>query len=330
MQVSLFTNLLRTEFLNSMQVVAKPAEYERYTQIVGTTTRNTPFGWMTPAPGINKYEGHRRLATLDTINYSIDAIEFDGAFQVPLIDIEDDNVGGYRRRMRDLVMKSGQPFKSRWVMTTIKNGASTPCFDGSSFFATSHNIGGWGTTPAQFASGGANLLQYNTAAISDATNHVLVWLIHEDEIMLKPLVYVSRQEPQFRTDSGDSLSSYTKTVKYWLDLRAGFGFGYWWDAIMVNIAGTPTIPELQSILDGIRQVARGFYLPKALSSDPTEYVHEQRSFGPSNTTMCVSSGLEWLLTHVLNEERIGISSSTFTNNIYRGMSHLVVSNILNP
>lgn len=330
MQVSIFSNMVRAEFLRAMQVAAKPAEYQRFTQVIPTNARVEVFPWMYPAPGINKYEGHRRTATLDQINYQVGTYQFDGSFEVPLIDIEDDIAGGYVYRMRDLVIKAYEPFRSRWVFNTLKNGASTVCFDGSNFFATSHNLGGWGSTPAQFASGSANLLQFNTAAVSDGTTHVMIWLINEDEISLKPVLYLDRQSPQFRTSSGDNNSAWEQNVKYWIDLRAGFGFGYWWDAIMVNVAGTPTIPEMQSIIDGMRQVARGFYLPKNLVSDPTEFVHEQRNFGPDNTTVLSSSGLEWILNHVINEERIGISSNTFTNNIYRGFSHLIVSNILNP
>ena len=328
MDINLFTAAMRTEFLRSSQAVAEPAPVDKIITTVPSTARIENYSWMTPAPGISRYVGRRRKAQLDAIKYTVENREYDGTLTVPIRDIEDDQVGGYKIRMADLTKKAGAPFRSQLVLSHLANGGTATCFDGSAFFATSHTIGSAGSAPYGFG-GGGNALTYD-AASNDGVTHRLIMLYHGGD--LKPLMFQNRKPAQFNTDAGTPASIKAKEADYWIDLEAAAAFGYWWDAVRVTITDTPTLTELFAIIDGCRQCFRRFQLPKALDTDPNEYPHEQTQFGADNTTIVCSTGLEQLLNHALNEDRVGVSvagsTGGITSNIYYKKFGLIATNRL--
>lgn len=328
MDVNIFTAAMRQEFLRSMQAVAEPAPYEKFTTIVPSTARIENYAWMTPAPGISRYVGHRRLAVIDDIKYTVENYEYDGTLLVNLRDVEDDIVGGYKLRMKDLAEKAKAPFRSRILMQLLANGASTTCFDGSNFFSSTHNLGGVGTTPTGFG-GGGNSLTFNSAA-SDAGTYRFVMLVHQGS--LNPLIFQDRKAPKFMTDAGTPETEKAKKALYWVDIEAAVAFGYWWDAVLVTITDLPTLTELGTCIDGARQAMRRFTLPLALPTDPVERVHEQTEFSQKNITIVSDTKLEQMFRHLANEERIGVSvagsTAGFTNNIYYQTFNLVTTGYL--
>jgi phage major head subunit gpT-like protein len=331
--VNVFTQMMRAEFINSMQAVGEPAPIEQFATTISSTGRIENYPWMSPAPGIGEYKGHRRLGQMDPINYSLLNREYDGAFEVNNRDIRDDKVGGYNMRMKDLALKAKSPFRSRNLLQTLAGGKTGLCFDGSYFFATTHTLGGYATSiPGTVTNQGGNLLGWSCTT-SDSTSHRIVVMVNEGP--LKPLIFQNRQEPEFDTDSGTKESTYRKKTRYWIDLEAAFGYGYWWDAVMVEITNTPTFTEMQNILSAARQALRQFTLPKAKSEDANEYIHEQLEFKPDNTAVVCSTGLETVLDAVLNNASVGISVPTSTsgissnNNWYKKFT-LLHSNYLNP
>src|SRR5262245_51263295 len=101
-KVGIFTDALRSEFINSYAGVIEPAPWEKWTTKVPSTARIEHYVWMTPSPGVALYAGHRRYGKLDAVRYSVENKEFDAAFDVLLRDIEDDQVGGYMMKPREL------------------------------------------------------------------------------------------------------------------------------------------------------------------------------------------------------------------------------------
>jgi phage major head subunit gpT-like protein len=330
MDINIFTAAMRGEFLKAMQAVAEPAPFENVTTVVPSTARIENYSWMTPAPGISLYQGHRRGAQISSVKYSLTNYEYDGMLTVPTRDIEDDAVGGWKLRMGDLAQKAGKPFQAKLAFQTLAAGGATTCFDGSNFFATTHNLGGYAAAvPADFG-GGANALTYTSSNTSDATTHVIIGMFTGGS--LKPLLLQNRKSPSFNTDAGSPASLKAKLASYWCDLEMGSGFGYWWDAVRVVITNTPSLIDIFACIDAIRQTFMTFQLPKALATDPTEYVHEQTEFSPANFTLAVNPALSQLMRHALLEDRIGVSVAGSTGgiatNIYRNAAGLVVSNYL--
>lgn len=320
-KVDIFTTAMRSEFANAYEAVAVPAEFAKYTTVVPSAARIEHYTWMSPSPGLAKYQGHRRYGKIDSVRYSVENSEFDAAFEVLLRDIDDDQTGGYALKPKELAERA-KVFPSRWVLKHLAAGTSRACFDGTNFFANSHTIGT-----------GDNLLTYDCAG-NDAVTHKIVALHHGGS--LKPLIWQDRKAPSFQDNAGSSESREAKTVKYWIDMEGEAAFGYWWDAIHMTITDTPSITEMHGIFQAIEDAFRGFLLPKSLSSDEGEYIHEQREFNASNLCLVASPKLATLLRQALNAEWVPQSASTTsattgvsaTNNLWKGWASYVITNYL--
>lgn len=331
--IDILSAAMKVQFLNSMAVVAKPAPIEGICTEINSTSRFENFAWMTPAPGISRYKGYRRYAKLSSIKYTLENVEYDGALTVPLRDFQDDQIGGYKRRMGDLVEKSKAPFRTRVLLQFLANGATNPCYDTSNFFdtATNHKIGG---SPASITglTGSGNNYTVNAAASADATQHRVIILIKNS--LLCPLLFLNRKAPKLVTDAGTPQSELAKRANWALDLECTPGHGYWQDAIQLIITGTPTVLELITYINALRNAISRFTLPVSLATDPLEYVHEQLDWTPDNIMVLTSNDLFTLMNQVLNETYFGISqagsSSGITpNNIYFKKFTLIHSNYLN-
>lgn len=332
MDINLFTAALRSEFLKSMQVVAKPAPIDKFTTTVPSTARIENYAWMTPSPGISRYLGRRRKAQLDQIKYTVENLEYDALLSVSLRDVEDDQIGGYKLRMSELSQKAGKPHESRTVLQALANGSTGVCFDGSTFFNDTHNLGGYASAVPSGFGGGANELTYDSANTSDATTNVFIVLIHGEEQMLKPMIYQKRKPFELKTDAGTPSSEKARFADYWIHGESAASYGYWWNAVKVTITDTPSLLDIFTCIDGVRRTFRKFTLPTALPTDPVEYVHEQTEFNANTATIVTCTALEQLFNHALNEDRVGVSvagsTAGITSNIYYKGFNLVTSALL--
>jgi phage major head subunit gpT-like protein len=335
MDINLFTAAMRAEFLKATQIVGEPAPHEKLITVVPSTARLENYSWMTPTPGIQEYVGRRRIAQVDQIKYTIQNIQYDsGVLSVPLIDLDDDQTGGYKTKFAEMGMKAGKPFVSRKVMRLIADGASNLCFDGTNFFATSHTYGTTAAAPANFG-GGGNALTYTasgaaTSNTPDSKVHKFVLVIHKPEQALKPFIVQNRQPAKLVTDAGTPESLKAQKADYWVDLRAGFGYGFWWDALQVTITNTPTLLELIACVDGAVQHLKSFGLPTSLPADPIEYIHEQFELSANLATVVCPPSLERMFRHLLKEDRIGVAAAlgatgVASQNMYVGMFGLIVT-----
>jgi phage major head subunit gpT-like protein len=328
LDVNLFTAAMRTEFLRSMQAVAEPYDFEDFTEVVPSTARIENYAWMTPGPGLSRYVGHRRAAGLDQIRYSVENLEYDKTLSVPRRDVEDDQIGGYTRRVGQLAEEAGKPFQARLMMETLAKGNTLLCFDGTNFFANVHNLGGYHAVPGGFGGGGNNLTFTSTSS-ADGVIHKFAFMVTKNPASgLKPMLYQNRKPAKLFTDAGTPAADKAKKYDYWVDLEAAAAFGYWWDAILVTITNTPSLLDLMVCLDAARQMIRRFTLPRALPTDPLQYVHGQIKF-KGNTIIVAGSTLEALFVHLLNEDRVGVSvagsTAGITSNIYYQYSKLAVN-----
>ncbi len=316
-RVSIFTTKMRTEFQVAYQATAKPAKWERFTQIVPSTARIENYTWMSPSPGIARYAGHRRFGKIDTIKYSIENKEFDAAFEVLRRDVEDDQTGGYEIKPKELAERA-RLFPGRWSLKTLGLGTSTPCFDGTSFFANSHTIGT-----------GDNLLTGTGTGNSDGLPYRMVLLHHGGP--LKPLIYQERKAPAFRTDAGTPQADLAKIFRYWIDMEGETAYGYWWDAVHYTWTNLPSVVDMHAAFGQIVGAMRGFVLPKSLSSEDGEYIHEQTEFSSENMTLALTPLLERVAYQALNAEWIPVSvggTPVSNTNLYKGFADIVPTNFL--
>lgn len=316
MQVDLFTTAMRAEFVagyNPPEAVS-PGTWQRFTTVLDSRARIEHYAWLAPPPGIQAFAGHRRFARIDVVDYRVENREFDGAFQVPLRDIEDDQTGGYLLKARQLGEKARQ-FPGRAVLRTLAQGRTLTCFDGSPFFATSHNLGL-----------GSNLLEY-TAASGDGQRHQVIWLVHRGPVL--PLIWQNRK-PFVLRDNADSRDALLhKVISFWVDGEGAAAFGYWWDAVCIRILHTPTPAELIHALMQAETELRSFRLPAPLAGEEPEYVHEQLALSPSTCTLVCSTALAPKLRQILVQDTVPDGSGNLVGNPYRGAAELLVSAFLN-
>lgn len=330
MDINLFTDTVKPLFIKGLQAVpVEKLAVNDFCLMVDSTARIENYDWITPPPGISEYPGYRRYAQLSSIPYRIENREFDASLVIPTRDIEDDKIGGWPLRFQQLGTIAAR-FPERWIYQTLANGNSNLCFDGTNFFATSHNQGGGGlsTLPSGFT-GGGNSLTFTAASADGATGKIVFMLNNEGSGPVKPIIYQNRKLPKLTTDSGTPESQLAKKVRYAIDLEAASLYGYWWDAILVNVINTPTVTETQTILDVVVQQFQSFTLPRSLPSDPNLYVHQGLDLTKPLGT-CVSGNLTaLLLAHVLMNQAIGVSvagaTSGIAQNIYAGRFKLLSS-----
>lgn len=328
--LTLFNLGMRDSFLRAMQVVADPAPYEGFTQIIDSKQRLENYPWMTPAPRLSRFLGKRRAGMISTVTYSVENKEFDATVDIRTRDAQDDLMEGWKIRMQSMAEEAKHPFRSKLVLSHLANGGTATCFDGSAFFSTSHTIGDApATAPSSVFGGSGNALTFS-AASADSRVETFIVLVKNGSYGLKPLLYQNRKAPELMTNFGTSDMSFSKVLRYWVDLEAAAAFGYWWDACRCVITNTPTFAELQTCIDGVFKQMYEFKLPKNNPQEPDEFVHEQRLFDAKNITIVCSTGLTRLFQHLLGEERIGINSQTgFTNNIYYRAAELCPTAMLN-
>lgn len=316
-KVDIFTTAMRTEFELAYQPTAEPAPWERFVQTVPSSARIEHYTWMSPSPGLAKYQKHRRYGKIDAVRYSVENSEFDAGFEVLLRDIKDDQTGGYLLKPKELAARA-KLFPGRWCIKHLAAGASRACFDGSNFFADSHTIGT-----------GDNNLTATGSANSDSVGYKIAALYTGGP--LKPLLWQQRMAPDFQTTAGTPQSAEAKVVRYWIDMEGEAAYGYWWDAVLMTITNLPTVTEFQSALGDIVAAFRGFILPKALTSDDGEYIHEQTDFNAGNLVLVGAPKLERIAAQALNQDWIpqNIGNNTVaTTNLYKGFGTWVSSNFM--
>lgn len=328
MQIDPFTTQMRQEFLKGTQIVPlKEPDWKKFTLVVPSTARFENYAALAALPVMKRYVGHRQYANIDIIKYPIENLEMDASIEVPLRDIEDDQIGLYPIAFNSLGERANTEMPGRLIIQQLALGASTVCFDGTNFFASAHNLGGGNSSlPANYT-GGLNLLNYTSQGTTDGRTFKACFLITSD--MLKPALYQTRKPVQLGTNSGESRSREAKTVRYWVDTEVAVGYGWWWQAVMVNITNTPTIPDVYSMIDTAISQFRTFTLPQSSPTDPLLYANQGFLPTPDAFTVIVSAPIGQVFWHTLSEERIGVSvagsASGFTNNVYRNAASLVIS-----
>lgn len=328
-RVGALTASLKSEFWRAWEETAKPAPWESFTTIVPSTTRIENYINGTPVPGMTEWMGHRNYGTVDTFIYSIRNKTFHNGFLANLDDVEDDQVGFLTSKPRQLVIRA-KKFPGRAVLKLLSQGTSTLAFDGANFYAGSH-LFGTGNNSLTFAT--ADSL---TSSATHATIYNLHGLYYGDDV-LKPLAWQNRSGPKFETNSGTPQSLESRQIRWWCDLRGAPFFGYWWNAVYTAITGLPTITEMHSIYQAMEAAFRTFTLPKTISTEDGEYVHEQTEFSADSLFLAGGTPLAELLRQSLNQDwtpqsvqvSAGVTNTVATTNLWKGYARYLVSAFLN-
>lgn len=304
-----FTVSMRTEFLNTYYL-DEPDPIAQIYQVLPSNTKIENYSWMSAAPGFREFTGARLFAKIDHSKYTVINQKFTGEFMVLLEDLEDDQVGGYPAKSKELA-ENARAFPSEEVLRGLATAKTAIGFDGTAIAADTHSFGS-----------GDNLMAF-TAASGDAVNHVLVFLVKKRAI--KPIFWQNRSMKGLMTNAGESRSEEEGFVKYWADLRGAVGFGYWYDLIWTDVTNTPSLTELQTIFGNAEARFREFQRPKGQEGEDIRYMHQNIDFTSDSLAIVNSTKISHLVRTVLNESMI--SNST---NAYKGWAQHINSAYLNP
>jgi phage major head subunit gpT-like protein len=305
-KVDLFTQAMNSAFINSYNAIATPTPLDKALAIVPSGGRVENYPWMYPPPLLSQWKGYRVFAKLGETNYRIPNVTFSAGFEVPVEDLNDDQVGGYKLQAASMGQGAAEFHKIK-IQQHLALGQTTACFDGSSFFANSHTVGT-----------GDNKLA-GTVAGSDGVTHAAVFLITADK-PVKPLLWQNREAASLETDVGSLDQRKTRMSKWWTTMRGAPAFGFWWDAILVTWANTPTLAEILTNIGTVNATFRGFKYPKSFAAEPDQYPHANLAFNSDNLMVLCSTGLEHLYRQAFT-----LSLISQTENVYKGMATSHVS-----
>lgn len=336
MTPDVFTQMLRVEYMKAQETVyaQKPADTTRFVTELTSTGRQENYAFGNMATRMKEFINSRDYQKFDVDTYTISNKTYANGFAVNKEDVDDDKVGFYPQQARQMV-EQAKVFPSDLALQALcLQGTTNLCFDKTAFFATSHNIGGTsGTIPG--GQGGGNILNY-TAAASDGNVFKLIFVMNNGSVGgIKPII-VQQREPlsSLETNAGTPQGEEAREYRYWCQARWGVGYGFWWDALLVNITNTPTTLELLTISSLARQRIRSFRLPKsALTGDTKDIArgpHDDKSFSTETCTLLCGGQLETNIETLLNAENIAVAGGGNQTNFFRGKAKMVYTPYLDP
>lgn len=207
---------LYTGFSTAFQVGLGAVQplYPRAALVVPSSTRVNEYGWLGQFPRIREWIGDRVINNLETHGYTIRNRTFESTIAVSRDDLEDDNIGMFAPMFTEMGRLSAT-FPDELVWDLLKNGFSTPCFDGQYFFDTDH--------PVLDAAG-------QTVSVSNTGGGALApWFLMDASRGIKPIIFQTRRAfDMTRMDAPtDEVVFNRKEYRYGVDGRCAAGYGFW-------------------------------------------------------------------------------------------------------
>ncbi|WP_028300296.1 Mu-like prophage major head subunit gpT family protein [Oceanospirillum beijerinckii] len=176
------------------------------------------YSWLGEFSRLREWIGDRQINRMKVSNYVVRNRKFEATESIPAERIEDDTYGIMAPKFEDMGYAAAT-HPDELVFSLLKDGFSTPCYDGLNFFDDSHMVGSDGEQKAV-----SNLIQGSSAP----------WFLLDTKRPLKPLILQTRRDYrlQAKTDAGTSDHVFlSDEYLYGVDARLNAGFGFWQQAI---------------------------------------------------------------------------------------------------
>ncbi len=308
-RVDLYTQALNTAFVNGWDPIADQGPIETVLTRFPSKGRVENVPWLYPPPLPHLWAGFRQYAQLGEGNYRIPIQTYTAEFSILNHDLDDEQIPGWSRQAAQMA-KGHNIWQQIQSQINLSLGQTTTCFDGSNFFASSHNFGT------------GNNIVTGTASSGDNVTHAAVALVKNS--FVKPLIWFDREPPYFRTDMGSDESDKTLMTKCWSTSRGAPAYGMWFDAVLIKWTSTPTVVDMQTTLGAVNAAFRSFLYPKNQPGDPNQYPHGQTQFTDKTLTIVCSSLIEHIVRQALTLSLIATSE-----NYFKGFADLITSGYLN-
>jgi hypothetical protein len=280
--IDVYTQQMNGAFTDAYDGIAEFGPMDAALTRVPSTGRVENYLWLYPPPMMHLWRGYREFAKAATKKYTVENLTYTVEQEMPVEDLDDAQLPGFKR-LAGMMAENAKLHELILLQQNLANGQSVACFDGSSFFATSHNLGT------------GNNIVTGTAAATDGVTH-----------------------------AGDNVSSLNRKIQWWADMRGAAAFGFWYDAVLVKWANTPTISEFGATLANVQAAMGVFTYPKNMASDPDVFIHATLEPDAGNSLMVCSSKLAHIGRQATSLGLIGA-----TENAYKGFTRIVSSGYLN-
>lgn len=193
--------------------LAAPSEFEKIAMTVPSASRDETYAWLGNLPTMREWIGPRVVNNLSAYGFTIANRKFESTVSVAREDFEDDRLGTFKPAFAEMgSMASRHP--DELVFGLLKNGFTSPCYDGQFFFDTDHPvIGEDGETVTTVA---------NTDGGSGAP-----WFLLDVSRAVRPIIWQERVKYEFQQLTDDTDEEVFKNDHYlygvWARVNAGFG-----------------------------------------------------------------------------------------------------------
>lgn len=193
-------------------------DYLKIATAIPSTAATTGYGFLERFPKVTEWIGERAVNKLQSHNYQIQNKKFEATIGIPREDFEDNDYGKYTPVFEDMGRESAE-FPNEHIFGLLKDGFTTPCFDGQYFFDDQHPVGREGKAQS-------NLL------INDPNNppEGHAWYLIDASRALKPLIWQERTKPELESKVDPSNSDHVfmmDEVLYGIRARGNAGFSFW-------------------------------------------------------------------------------------------------------
>jgi len=187
--------------------------WEQVATPIPSTTAENIYPWLGQSTQFREWVGERVYQSLRLHDYRIKNKTFENTIAVPRETIEDDQYGVFT----PLVAQLGQDAKEHpdlLIFELLKNGFTTPCYDGQYFFDTDHPVGASGA-------------QASVSNFQGGTGRP--WFLLDTNRVIKPLILQKRRDYAFVTkqDPSDENVFNRNEFVYGADGRCNVGFSLW-------------------------------------------------------------------------------------------------------
>lgn len=268
-------------------------QWQRLATRIPSTTREEKYGWLGKLPNLREWIGDRVVHNIQLHDYAIKNKTWEGTIAVPREDLEDDQYGVYSPLFEEMG-RSVAAHPNQLVFGLLKDGFTTPCYDGQNFFDADH--------PVLDANG-------KTVSVSNTGGGAGVpWFLIDDSRTLKPVIYQVRKDYDLiRQDAPTDDNVFNrKEYVYGVDGRSNVGFGFWQFAF----------GSRQTLDKASYKAAR-----EGLMGLKGDY---GRPLGLTPKLLVVPPALEGAALEILNAERDAAGAT----NVYKGTAELLVSSWL--
>ena len=183
--------------------------WDKVATLVPSSRSSNTYGWLGAWPGLREWIGDRVVKSLSESSYQITNKDYESTVGVPKNAIEDDEFGIYGPMMASMAQVAAE-HPDTLVFGLLKNGFTTPCYDGQNFFDEEHPVGDTVVSNMQPGVGEG-------------------WYLLDTRRPLKPLIFQQRKKPEFvaMTALTDEAVFSAKEFRYGVDTRCNAGFGFW-------------------------------------------------------------------------------------------------------